>query len=224
MPCPVRTISLASSGPLIVLMTLMSAPAQKANWPAPAYIAGFLLMCHVFHEHFRMKRGHRKFFHTGIGFALIVNIVIHIHLINPFIPLPPNLDPTAQFCGWRELGGKINAYIKDNPRKDGYFLLSEKGTTVAEAVFYTANRFTGIDFARPERYIFLKDMEGLRGKDAVILLHNQSEDAIRQYHPYFEAFARIGVTACIFRHEKIDASVIQLVSGKAYRGNWIPFR
>jgi 4-amino-4-deoxy-L-arabinose transferase-like glycosyltransferase len=214
------------SWPVLLFFGLSTALGKvaEANWPAPAYIAGFLLMCHVFHEHFRTSWGHRKFFHASIGFALIVNIMIHIHLINPFIPLSPNLDPTAQFHGWRELGGKINAYIHDNPRKDGYFLLSEKGTTVAEAVFYTGNRFTGIDFSRPERYIFLNDIDGLRGKDAVIMLHDQNEDAVRQYHPYFESFARIGVTSCLFRNEKIDASVIQLFSGKTYRGNWIPLR
>lgn len=213
------------SWPVLLFFGLSTALGKvaEANWPAPAYIAGFLLMCHVYHEHFRMKGGHRKFFYSGIALALIANIVIHVHLINPFIPIPPKIDPTRQFHGWRELGDKINAYIHDNPRKDGYFLLSDKGTTVAEAVFYTGNRFTGIDFGHPERYIFLRDAETLRGKDAIILLHNRSEDAIKQYHSYFVDFQRIGVHTCIFRHENIDDLSLQISLGSRYRGNWVPF-
>jgi 4-amino-4-deoxy-L-arabinose transferase-like glycosyltransferase len=213
------------SWPILLFFGLATALGKvaEANWPAPAYIAGFILMCHVFHEFFRKRGGHRKFLYAGIGFALIVNIVVHVHLVYPFIPIPPNIDPTNQFHCWRDLGKRMNTYIHENPREGGYFLLADKGTTVAEAVFYSGNRFTGLDFAHPERYIFLKDLEKLRGKDAIIVLHNQSEEAVRQYHPYFEAFERIGAHACIYRCEKIDALCLQLVAGKSYRGNWLPF-
>jgi 4-amino-4-deoxy-L-arabinose transferase-like glycosyltransferase len=213
------------SWPVVLFFGLSTALGKvaEANWPAPAYIAGFLLTYHVYHEHFRMKMWHRKFFYGSIILALIANIVIHVHLFNPFIPIPPRMDPTRQFHGWRGLGDKINTYINENPRKDGYFLLSEKGTTVAEAVFYTGNRFTGIDFGRPERYIFLRDAEIMRGKDAVILLHNQNEDAIRQYRSYFVDFQKIGVYTCIFRSETIDELSLQIVLGSRYRENWVPF-
>ena len=213
------------SWPVLLFFGLSTALGKvaEANWPAPAYIAGFILMCHVFNDHFRMKAGHRKFIYTGVGFAMIVNIIVHIHLIHPFLPIPPNVDPTGQFHCWRDLGNEINSYVDTHPRKEGYFLLSDKGTTVAEAAFYSGNRFIGIDFAHPERYIFLKDAEKLRGRDAVILLHNQQETAVNQYRPYFDAFEKIGVHPCVFRGEKIESQCLQVVIGKGYRGNWIHY-
>ena len=100
---------------------------------------------------------------------------------------------------------------------------AHRGTTAAEAVFYTGNRYIGIDFAHPERYIFLKDLEAIRGKDAIILLHNQSEDAFRQYTPYFESFEKVDTYICLFQNEKINSQTIQIVAGKGYRGNWLSF-
>lgn len=215
------------SWPILLFFGLTTALGKvaEANWPAPAYIAGFILMCHVFHEHYRMRRSHRRFFHIGAAFALIVNIMLHIHLMYPVLPIPPNIDPISQFHGWRELGGKINTYVNENPRnayKEGYFLLSDKGTTAAEAVFYTGNRFTGVDFAHPERYIFLKNTEALRGKNAIILLHGKSKAALNPYLPYFEDFTWNGTQAFLYKGEKIDSLSLQIVEGKRYRGAWKP--
>ena len=211
--------------PIILFFGLSTALGKvaEANWPAPAYITGFILMCHVYNKNFRMKGAHRKFLYAGVCLALLANIIVHIHLIHPIIPIPPNMDQTRQFHGWKELGTKVNATIQANPRKNGYFILSDKGTTTAEAVFYTGNRYTGIDFAHPERYIFLRDLEALRGKDAIILMHNESEDAFKQYAPYFEGFEKVDTYTCLFQNEKINSQTIQIVLGKGYRGNWLSF-
>jgi len=213
------------SWPIILFFALTTALGKvaEANWPAPAYIAGSILMIHVYHEYFKTRKGHRCFIYSGVVLAMLLNIIVHVHLITPFIPIAPNLDPTQQFHGWRALGAKINKYIDENPGKDRYFLLGDKGTTVAEAVFYTQNRFIGIDFANPERYIFLNDISYLRGKDAIIIMHNRHEDAFKQYNKYFESFERIGLQDSIFRNEKIDSLSVQLAIGKNYRGNWVPY-
>jgi 4-amino-4-deoxy-L-arabinose transferase-like glycosyltransferase len=212
--------------PIILFFALTTALGKvaEANWPAPAYIAGGVLMIHVYHEYFKSRKGHRYFIYSGVVLAMILNIIVHVHLITPFIPIAPNLDPTQQFHGWRALGVEINKYIDNNPGKDGYFLLGDKGTTIAEAVFYTQNRFIGIDFAHPERYIFLKDIDYLRGKDAIIIMHNRNEKALNQYNKYFDSLERIALHDCIFRNEKIDSLSVQIAMGKNYRGNWVPYK
>lgn len=213
------------SWPIILFFGLSTALGKvaEANWPAPAFIAGGLLMVHVYHEHFKTKKGHRNFFYAGIALALFLNIVLHVHLITPIIPISPNLDPIQQFNGWRDMGVKINKYIDENPIKNGYFILGDKGTTVAEAVFYTGNRFVGLDFNHPERYIFLNDIEHLRERNAIMILHNQNENAVKKYEPYFEIIEKIGMHNSIYRNEKIDSLTVQLAVGKGYRGNWIPY-
>ena len=211
--------------PLLLFFGLSTALGKvaEANWPAPAYIAGGLMMVHVFHEYFIIKKGHRIFFGSGIVLALLINIIVHIHFLTPFLPISPKLDPLQQFHGWRALGLKINKYIEENPYTDGYFILGDKGTIVAEAVFYTQNRFIGIDFDQPQRYIFLDDLEYLRGKNAIIVMHNRDENAFNIYDKYFQSFEKIGTHDCIFRNEKIDWLSVQLILGKNYRGNWVPF-
>ncbi|MCX5849091.1 MAG: glycosyltransferase family 39 protein [Deltaproteobacteria bacterium] len=211
--------------PILLFFGLSTALGKvaEANWPAPAYVAGGLMMVHIFHEYFINKKVHRLFIASGIVLALLINIIVHIHFLVPFLPISPKLDPFQQFHGWRALGANINKYVEENPYQDGYFILGDKGTTVAEAVFYTQNRFIGIDFDQPQRYIFLNDVEYLRGKNAIIVMHNPDEKAFKRYNKYFQSVEKVGAHDCIFRNEKIDWLSVQLGVGKDYRGNWVPF-
>ena len=193
-----------------------------ANWPVPAFIAGTMLMISVYHEYYKERKGHRFLMNSGVVLALILSIVAHAHLIRPFIPIAPTLDPTQQFHGWKALGGRINQYVDENPGPERYFLLSDRGTTAAEAVFYTGNRFIGLDFNSPERYLFLHNIDFLRGKEAILLLHNRSAEALSQYHSYFETIQPIGKYDSIFRSTPIDSLSLQLAIGKGFRGNWSP--
>jgi len=193
----------------------------EANWPAPAYIAGGVLMIHVFHEYFIKKKGHRILVGSGIVLALLINIIVHTHFLAPFLPISPKIDPLQQFHGWRTLGATINKYIEDNPHKDGYFILSNRGTTVAEAVFYTHNRFIGIDFDQPQRYLFLNGNEYHQGMHAIIVMNNRDTDAITYYAKYFQSLKRISLFDNIFRNEKIDYLSGQLILGENYRGNFV---
>lgn len=210
------------SWPIILFFGLSTVLGKLAgaNWLAPAYIAGTILMMGVYHEYFRARRGHQYLMASGVSLGLILNVIAHLHLITPVIPIAPNLDPAQQFHGWRALGEKINSCLEPNPDPKSYFLLGDRGTTVAEAVFYTKNRFIGLDFNRPERYLFLNNTEPRQGSDAIIILHNRSADAIKPYLPYFTAFQNLGVHNSIFRDTKIDSLSLTLFLGKGYRGNW----
>lgn len=212
------------SWPILLFFGLSTVQGKVAgaNWPAPAFITGTILMIGVYHEYFKTSKGHRFFIYSGVVLALILSIIAHVHLIRPIIPIAPNLDPTQQFHGWRALGTKITKYLDENPGQDRYFLLGDRGTTVAEAVFYTQNRFVGLDFSRPERYLFLHNTESLRAREAIIILHNQNADALKQYHPYFEACQTIGHHHSVFRNTRIDSLSFQLAIGKDFRGNWNP--
>ena len=213
------------SWPIILFFALSTTLGKVAevNWPAPAYVAGGLMMVHIFHEYFIIKKVHRILVGSGIVLALLINIIVHIHFITPVLPISPKLDPLQQFHGWKALGAKINQYIEENHFKDGYFILGDKGTTVAEAIFYTQNRFIGIDFDQPQRYTFLGGIEYLRGKNAVIVMHNRDENAFNHYNKYFQSFKKIGLQDCIFRNKIIDSLSVQLNLGENYRGNWVPY-
>ena len=214
------------SWPILAFFGLssMCGEASEGNWPAPAYITGLLLMWSVYRQYFAKRRGHRYFIYITVSMALGMNLLLHIHLLKPIIPLSPRQDTTRQFHGWRELGNKISSYIEKHPHQDGYFLLANRGTTVAEAVFYTGNRYIGLDFSHPERYIFLPCLDKLRGKNAVILVHRFKESALTQYQPYFNELTMLGKHVSSYRGEKIEELSVHILLGKGYRGNWLPFK
>ncbi len=195
----------------------------QPNWPAPAYIAGLLLFGLIYSRHYRDKRRHRIFLNWAVGLALLANVVLHVHLIRPFLPLSPKIDTTQQFHGWRELGQTVNLYIRENPHPSGYFLLADRGTTVAGALFYTGKPYIGIDFSRPERYMFLQNLERLQGKNALILLHHVNDQDLLFYKPYFRELQVLGKHTARFREEEIEEYSVYLVLGHAYRGGWKPY-
>ena len=109
----------------------------------------------------------------AIGLALVIFLVVHLHLVQPFVPIKAQNDPTRQFHGWRELGQTLQDYIEQRPAENGYFIVADRNlTTAAPAVYYTDKTLIGIDFLTPKQHTFLPDMDRLKGKDAIILLNN----------------------------------------------------
>ena len=210
------------SWPILLFFAFSSIRGGVAqpNWPAPAYIAGLLLLGLVYSRAYREKRSHRIYLHVAVGLALLANVAIHVHLFKPYLPISPKIDTTQQFHGWRQLGQTINRTIQENPHPSGYFLLADRGTTVAGALFYTAKPYIGIDFSKPERYIFLKKLEALKGKNAMILLHHVNDQDLQIYKRYFRELQVIGKHTAFFRGEPIEEYSVYLVLGKDYQGNW----
>jgi hypothetical protein len=121
------------------------------------------------------------------------------------------------------LGKKINEVIRAHPHQDGYFIVGDKGTTVAEAVYYSGAKCLGVDFDRPERYTFLGSLKRLKGKNAVIVAHASPDAAIQKYAPYFEKVEFFGRRPFIYRGVEIESLSVNLFLGKGYRGNWLSY-
>jgi 4-amino-4-deoxy-L-arabinose transferase-like glycosyltransferase len=214
------------SWPIILFFAYssMRGGVSQPNWPAPAYVAGLLLMGLVYDRYYRRKRAHRIFMSVAVGLALVVNMAIHIHLFRPYLPVPPKIDTTQQFHGWRELGRQINRHVAENPHPAGYFLLAERYSTAAGALFYTGKPYVAINFSEPGRYLFLGQLDKLKGKNAIILLRHVNEQNLEYYRSYFREVAVIGEHRAIFRGEFIDEYSVYLVLGKDYQGNWRSFQ
>lgn len=174
----------------------------------------------VFRRHYADLRGHRIFIGITVAIALLVNLLVRVHLLVPILPLPPHKDPLKGFHSWSKLGETINAHIANSPHPAGYFLVSDSGTRVAEAVFYTGNRYLGVDFFRPERYLFLEQPdEKLRGKNAIILGGTNTND-IERYGAYFRKVEMIGFYAHTYRGEAIQKNHSPIFKGEDYLGTW----
>ncbi len=208
------------SWPLLLFFaasTLLGKIAE-ANWPAAAYIALLILILTFYHQYGRQYKWHRYFISSALGLALVVSLLVHLHLLHPFLPIAPKIDPTHQFHGWDGLGHEINKIITADPNQDGHFLLADRGTTLASALFYTPGNYIGFDPNIPQRYLFLSDLAALKNKNAVILLHNSSEAVLAHLREDFQQLEKISSYSPSFRGEKMDHLGVSIYLGQSYRG------
>ncbi len=204
-------------------LTTVHGDVAEANWPGPAYLAGLILFAGVFNEHFRERKGHRRFVVAAAGLCIVLNLVFHGHLLKPILPIPPKEDITHQFRDWSGLGERITETIQAHPNPEGYFIVGDKGTTIAEAAFYSAGRYVAVDFDRPDRYTFLGSLKGLRGRNAVIVVHAQPEAAAQKYAGYFEKVTFMERRTYMYRGVEIDGLSVNILLGKGYKGNWLGY-
>jgi 4-amino-4-deoxy-L-arabinose transferase-like glycosyltransferase len=213
------------SWPVLLFFAVSTIKGQVAapNWPAPAYAAGFVLMWIVYRRHFAQRRGHRIFVAAAIGLALVIFLVVHSHLVHPWVPVKAQDDPTRQFHGWRELGQTLREVMQQHPAEKGYFIVADRNlTTVAPAVYYTDKTLLGVDFLTPEQHTFLPEIDRLKGKDAIILLNNHSEWQLARHARYFEEVEEIGMYGYLFRGQPHPRFDLRMILGKRYLGNWHP--
>ena len=211
------------SWPVVLFFAFSTAVSDvaEANWPAPAYVGGLLLMWAVYcRTAENRKKSSRRFLYAALGLGVAMNGLVYIHLIRPVIPLPPNKDITNQLHGWRELGEQIDSLVAEHAHGGGYFLVAERGTALAEAVFYSKKIDVGINFTRPERYIFLGDTSYLKGKNALILVTTMDEWMLGKYRPHFESLTLAGRHQPRYRGEIIEEFSFYIVLGEGYLGGW----
>lgn len=210
------------SWPVILFFAVTTWFGERAegNWPAPGYIAGVILTWAVFRTFYSERRGHRWFMGACVVVALILNVLIRTHLAFPFLPVPADMDPLRKFASWPALGERVVQITQSRPSEEGYFLVADGGPKVAEMVFYSGARFRGVDFARPERYLFLGDVDRkFRGRDAIIVA-DARRDAETDYSPYFQTVTRLEDFTHTYRGEAFDEYHAQILLGEGFKGNW----
>jgi hypothetical protein len=214
----------AMSWPILLFFGVSSLRGEPAagNWPAPAYLAGLTLMWVVYRQRYRERRWHRAFMGAAVVLGLALNLAIHVHLLRPVLPVPVKADTLKQFYGWEELGKTINRHIDAHPSERGYFLVAERITTVAEAVYTTRRGLYGVVFTAPEQFLFLPDFESMTGRNAIILLRGLEASRLAQVEPYFEELEVLGENEFRYRGDPLERLRLWIVLGRGFRGNWHP--
>lgn len=85
----------------------------EPNWPAPAYIAGIVLLAT---DDFGSTA--LQWRRWGIGFAAMLSGVTYVQSVVPILPLKPPRDPIARAFGWRELTDSVMAARNRVPASD----------------------------------------------------------------------------------------------------------
>jgi 4-amino-4-deoxy-L-arabinose transferase-like glycosyltransferase len=203
--------------------SLMGKTAE-ANWPACSYIAGFIFLAAFFHRDTRPVRRERIFFHGSLALAFALSLLVHVHFLYPILPLAPKTDPLHQFHGGKDLGRQMGQIIAANPHQEGYFILADRGTSLGQALFYAPVGLAGFDPFIPPRYLFLRDLTGLKGKNALVLLHQANPDRIDRFRPFFHELDHIGSFTPIYREEAMTHLRLEIFLGRNYvsdRPKWL---
>ena len=80
----------------------------EANWPAPAFLTGFVLVI-WYYERVENRVGTRRFILFSITFTVILTALLFAHAARPFLPIPARQDRTLDPAGWSEFAFDIAA-------------------------------------------------------------------------------------------------------------------
>lgn len=107
-------LTLFTLTPLIVFGISSIKKRGEANWPAPAYIAGFILIAWLWDTALRKNwRKIRAWIIVSTGFSILFTIPIYIHIYYPVLPIPYRLDMTKQIRGWKAFADDFQTIRED---------------------------------------------------------------------------------------------------------------
>lgn len=136
-----RYLLLFSALPLAAVLVLSLRQRVNANWPAPFYLAGLVLLSAWAAE--RVSGGLpadrlRPLFPPALalgGFLAVSTYALPWFL--PFIGMDGGrFDITARLRGWKELGRHVGVVLQASPQPERTFLLATKRQVVSELAFY----------------------------------------------------------------------------------------
>ena len=167
--------------PLGVLYLILSLhKACQANWPAPAYFTGILLLVALFPRSRWLKAG------IALGFILWILL-----FSLPFISgIPNKWDPTVRLRGWQELGKEVGRVGDDLGSSGPYFIFSDTYQITSELAFYVPGQpktYCVNTGRRMNQYDLWQDFSRLKGLNAVYVKHRdqglepQIEGAFKSY-------------------------------------------
>ncbi|MBN1559228.1 glycosyltransferase family 39 protein [candidate division KSB1 bacterium] len=104
---------------LLYLLTFLAVPLLfftwsslgarvEANWPAPAFLSGLIILL-WYYERLGPAGRLRKFVRFSMLFSIMTTVLVVLHAVLPFLPIPPKQDRTLDSRGWDALAQQIDA-------------------------------------------------------------------------------------------------------------------
>ncbi|MCC6156794.1 MAG: glycosyltransferase family 39 protein [Deltaproteobacteria bacterium] len=105
----------------------------QGNWAALAYLPGALLAADAMIDLWERARP-RKWAVAAVALAAVTTILIHVHALTPFLPIPPSADITAQSRGWKDLATRVEADARSGAARTA--VLARRYQVASELRFY----------------------------------------------------------------------------------------
>ena len=194
----------------------------EPNWPAPAYIAGIVLLAT---DDFGLKAVRWR--RWGIAFAAVLSTVIYVQAVVPILPLKPPRDPIARAFGWRELTDAVaaaegSARMKTSARSWGGGDRYQEAAEIAAHALDRPTTFAVNLAGRGNQYDLWPGFPDLAqpGQNLVLALDESAEmhPAAKALAPYFSQVERGALVQLKRGSGVIGERRIWILSG--WKGGW----
>lgn len=150
---------------LLIFMAVALVTEYKLHWTALAYIPLIIMLAGY-------QKWSRSWKYAGIGFALIITLLLYAQSIYPFLPLKPADDITTDLHGWDVVGREVQD-IYNSLETDDWFLFSNRYQLAAQLQFYLPehNYVYSIN-KRTEQYDYWQDEKKLYNKNGIYVTHS----------------------------------------------------
>jgi len=184
-PGPQASFLLWMSLTTFLVFTLLALRVRiYGNWPAPAYLAAFVLIAALYSpgqvrepEENRRTALQGRLWWFGLGLSFIVSILVVAQLLYPMLPLKAELDRVAQETkGWDALGERVDQELQNMPRPEETFVFGLRYQFASELAFYMKGQPHTVSinrWSRPNVYDFWFEDEMLLGQDAVGIFEHE---------------------------------------------------
>ncbi len=213
------------SWPVLMFFAFTSAVGEQAeaNWPATTYPAGLALAFAVYQREFAARPLHRRTVAVFLSVSAVLMAALWLHMSTRILPIPPHMDRSKETHGWEQLGQRVQQIIDANPHPQGWFLMGDKATKVAEASFYSGQAYTAFKPGDPQRYLYLDDPNRtLKGRNAVVVCC-VDQRLEREFVGYFRRFTRLEQFENRYKGDYDPKYSSWLYLGEDFQGNWTAF-
>ncbi len=174
-----------TSLPVVAGFALLSLHTRVyGNWPGAGYLAAIVLAAFTLLDGKEGKQARRRYWVWTLVSSYALTLVVLIHTVWPFLPIPPDLDRTAtELCGWDQLGTRVAAEVKSMPRPERTFIFGRRYQIASELAFYVPGQPFTVSinrWNRPNVYDYWFDDGQLLGMDAVGVTRSKDDRRLLQ--------------------------------------------
>ena len=167
-----------TSFPVIALFAFLSLHTRVyGNWPCNGYLTACVLAAVLYSQstgqtqHPKRSPASSRLWLWSVGSAYFLTALVLIHVVQPFLPIPPKLDRTIyEIRGWDLLGEKVAEIKESLPRPENSFIFGLRYQVASELAFYVPGQPFTVSinrWNRPNVYDYWWQDQDLLGKDAV---------------------------------------------------------
>jgi len=144
--------------------------AAKGHWAAPGYMTATIALAALMTERSwsRRSRAWQSGLAAGIASAVLVTALAHALPVIAGAVLPPRLDPTVDYYGWRTAAPMIAGVAQRGAHRP-FFITSDRYQVLAQFDFSTGGRYPSATVTGRDEYGYWTRWSDLRGRDGLFI-------------------------------------------------------